>query len=66
MDRVQLSRRYGATTGRHLTLTSKSPGEPGSHLIDLGRIKGCFDLGAIGDTAANYQKICNEAILEIR
>ena len=32
--------------GDSLPLTIKSPGGPGTHLIDLGRMKGCVKLGA--------------------
>ena len=32
--------------GDSLLFTTKSPGVPGTHLIDLGRIKGSVDLGA--------------------
>ena len=32
--------------GDTLLFTTKSPGVPGDHLIDLGRMKGRIDLGA--------------------
>ena len=40
MDRVQLA--WGCRGDEDLTcLTTKSPGTPDTHLIDLGRMKGC-------------------------
>ena len=46
MERDQLSQGYRATTKRPFIFTTKSPGRPGTHLIDLGRVKGSVDLGA--------------------
>ena len=32
--------------GESLPFTTKSPGVPGTHLVDLGRMKGLLKLGA--------------------
>ena len=33
--------------GHSLLLTTKSPGVPGTHFINIGRMKGCVDLDVI-------------------
>ena len=40
MDGVRLSQCHRATTRRQFTFTTRSPGVPGTHLIDIGRRKG--------------------------
>ena len=35
-----------ATCGGSLLFTTKFPKIPGTHFVDLGRMKGCVDLGA--------------------
>ena len=40
MEAFQLSQGYRATTRGQFTFTTNSPGDPGTHLIDLGRMKG--------------------------
>ena len=46
MDEVQLPQGYRAIQWGSLLFTTKFPEISGSHLIDLGRIKGWVDLGA--------------------
>ena len=46
MDRVQLPKVYRATTRRHLLFITQFQKISGTHLINLGRMKGCLDLGA--------------------
>ena len=43
---VQLSQCCIATTKRCLLFSTKTPGVPGTHLIDIRRMKGWVDLGA--------------------
>ena len=45
MNGVQVPQDYRPTKRRQLLFTTKFPEIPGTHLIDLGRMKGCFDLG---------------------
>ena len=40
MDRVQLPQGYRALRGGSLLFTTKFPEIPGTHLIDLGSMKG--------------------------
>ena len=40
MNGVQLPQGYRATRENSLRFTNKSPGGPGIHLIDLGRMRG--------------------------
>ena len=40
MDEVQLLEATELLRGDSLLFTTKSPGGPGTHLIDLGRMKG--------------------------
>ena len=47
MDGVQLAQGYRATTGRQFSLVfTKFPESPGTHLINLGRMKGWVNLEA--------------------
>ena len=46
MDGVQLRQGYRATMRRQLLFTTKFPDIPGTHLIDLGRMKGWINLGS--------------------
>ena len=46
MDRFPLSQATESLQGDSLLLTTKSPGGPGTHLIDLKIMKGLVDLGA--------------------
>ena len=46
MDGVQLLQGYRATTRRQFFFTTKTPEISGTHLIDLGRMKGSVGLGA--------------------
>ena len=39
MDAVQLPQGYRATTRRQFTFNTKSPGIPGTHFVDIGRMK---------------------------
>ena len=47
MGGVQLFQLYRAATRRPFPFTTKSPGVPGTHLIDLSRMEGCVNLGTI-------------------
>ena len=46
MDGVQLSQGYRVTIKRQITFYNKFPEIPGTHLINLGKIKGWVDFGA--------------------
>ena len=48
MDRVQLPQGYRATSRGNLLFTTKFSEIPGTHFINLGRMKGCVDLGPSG------------------
>ena len=45
-DGVQLSQDYTANTRKILLFTTKSAGVPGTHLVDLRKMKGRVDLAA--------------------
>ena len=46
MDEVQLSQGYRATQEDGLLFTTLSPAVPGTHLINIGKMKGRVDHGA--------------------
>ena len=45
LDRVQLPQGCSSTTRRELKFEHKFPEVPGTHLIDLGKMKGCINSG---------------------
>ena len=46
MNSVEMSQSYRAIQGDTSLVSTKSPGVPGTHLIDLGRMEGRADLRA--------------------
>ena len=45
MNSVEMSQSCRAIQGDTSLVSTKSPGVPGTHLIDLGRMEGSADLG---------------------
>ena len=46
MDGLQLAQGYRANTRRHFTSYFRTPGLPGTYLVNFGWMKDCVDLGA--------------------